>query len=151
MTTKIPEGYTTITPTLNIDGAAEAIELYKNAFGARVEMRVDNPKGDGKVLHSCLLIGNSKIFVADLCPEMGSGSPSKSTFYLYVDDVDSAFAKAQKSGLAEKSVPQDMFYGDRTGVLTDKFGNTWCLATHVRDVSKDEMDKAMKQMSNKAA
>jgi len=150
-TSKIPQGFNTITPTLVLSGAADALTLYQNAFGAKEEYRMMCPDGSGKVMHACLVIGNSKLFVTDVNPQMGCANPSASGFYLYVDDVDSAAAKAKKAGLTEKSPVQDMFWGDRTGSFTDKFGIMWTLATHVRDVSDNDMKEAMKNMSNKAA
>lgn len=151
MTKKIPEGYSTITPALTLDGAAEAIGLYVKAFGAKEEYRVAQPDGSGKIMHACLQVGTSKLFLADVNDKMSCSTPSASAFYLYVEDVDAAFAQAKKAGMTEEMAPQDMFYGDRVGNVTDKFGISWTLATHVRDVSEDEMKKAMENMGSKAA
>lgn len=146
----IPEGFSTITPTLIVKGAAEAIKLYEQAFGAKEVYRLNSP--DGKIGHACISIGSSKLFLADANPEMGCGDPSTSSFYLYFTDVDAKFAQAKKAGLNEVVPPQDMFWGDRMGALTDKFGIKWTVATHVRDVSQEDMAKGMKEMcSNKAA
>jgi PhnB protein len=148
---KIPEGYHTITPTLTVDGAAEAIALYTEAFGAKEEYRVPQTDNSGKIMHACLQIGTSKIFLADTSEKMGCSTPSKSTFYLYVDDADATVAQAKKAGMSEKMAPEDMFWGDRMGSVTDKFGNIWTIATHVRDVSEGEMQQAMEKMRSKAA
>lgn len=145
---KIPEGYTTITPSLVVNDAAAAIELYKNALGAKEEGRMTGP--DGKVVHAALTIGTSKVFLCDVMPTM-CASPSASNFYLYLDDVDTAFTKAKKAGMEEFSAVQDMFWGDRTGTVKDKFGIMWTLATHVRDVSHEEMLEAGKEWLKKAA
>jgi len=155
MTQKIPEGFATITPSLNINGAAKAIETYMKALGAKELYRMECPSGSGKIMHACLQIGNSKIFLADTNPEMGCGAPSNSSFYLYMDDVDAAFKQARSAGLDEMMAPSDMFWGDRTGTVKDSFGNNWTLATHVRDVSPEEMEKGrnewMAKMKSKAA
>jgi len=151
MVKKIPEGFNTITPTLTVDGAAKALDLYKKAFGAQELYRMEFSDGSGKIMHSCIQIGNSKIFIADTNPEMGCSTPSASTFYVYVDDVDATFKQAKQAGANELYPVQDMFWGDRTGSLKDSFGITWTLATHVRDVSQDEMEEAKKKFGKKAA
>ena len=104
-------------------------------------------------MHACLQIGNSKFFLSDLNPNMGTTTPSVSNFYVYLSDVDAAFKQAKKAGLNEEFPVQDMFWGDRTGVVKDPFGNRWTLATHVRDVSADEMEEGRKKFleSKKAA
>jgi len=150
MTKAIPQGFSTITPSLVIDGALEAIKLYKQAFGATEDYVMMMPDGSGKVMHASLQIGSSKLFVSDVIPNM-CATPSVAGFYLYVDNVDAAFAQAKKAGLSEKHAPQDMFYGDRTAGFTDKFGVMWTLATHVRDVSETELQEGAKKMMGKAA
>ncbi len=145
---KIPEGFNTITPTMVIDGAAQAIDLYTKAFGAKEVHKMMGP--DGKIAHACLQIGSSKVFLCDVNPAMGA-RPTISSFYLYMDNVDAVFQQAKQSGFQEMSPVQDMFWGDRTGLLTDRFGNRWTIATHVRDVSEQEMQEAVKKMSAKAA
>lgn len=152
MPKKIPEGFHTITPSLIVNGAAEAIELYKKALGATEDYRMNGP--DGKVAHACLTVGNSKVFLADANPAMGEncGRPSQSAFYLYLEDVDSAYQRALKAGMSDTMAPQDMFWGDRLGSVKDKFGIQWSLATHVKDVSDQEMQEGQKKMfGNKAA
>lgn len=148
-----PKDYPTVTPALNVDGAAKAIELYKKAFGATEDYRMEDEKG--KIMHAALTIGTSKLFLADATMDSGCGTPSKSSFYLYMDDVDTAFKKARDAGLSETWPLTDMFWGDRTGTVTDAFGITWTLATHVKDVSPEDMEKGrkefMKQMSSKVA
>lgn len=139
---KTPEGFNTITPSLSIDGASNAIELYTKAFGAKEIHRMNCPD-TGKVMHACLEIGSSKIFLADAMPECGG--PSQSSFYLYMDDVDGAFKKATHAGLKEAWPVQDMFWGDRMGTVKDPFGNSWTLATHVKDVSPEEMEEGRKK------
>lgn len=150
MTQKIPDGFSTITPSLLINGAAEAIELYKKALGATEISRINWPDGSDKIMHACLQIGSSKIFLADAVEGINCGAPSNSNFYLYLDDVDAAFAKARAAGLDETCPVTDMFWGDRMGAVKDKFGIGWTLATHTRDVSPEEMEAAKKQFGKAA-
>jgi PhnB protein len=141
MTRPIPEGYHTVTPGLTIDGAAEAIEVYKKAFGA-VESggRALDPSGK-KVWHAELRIGDSIVFLNDSMPEMG-GPPTTSSLYLYVENVDAAWKRATDAGLKIMMPLADQFWGDRMGTLTDRWGNRWSLSTHVKDLSPAEMKKA---------
>jgi len=143
---KIPEGYTTVTPSLTVNGAAKAIELYTKALGANEVYRMAMP-GSNKIMHACLQIGNSKVFLSDANPEMGCGTPSVSSFYVYLDDVDAGFKKATQAGMKENMAPQDMFWGDRTANVKDSFGVSWTLATHVRDVSPQEMEEGQKKFA----
>lgn len=149
MTQPIPNGFNAITPTLVVKNAAKSIDTYQKAFGAQELYRMNCPQ-TGKVAHACLQIGDSKIFITDEFPEMGAAAGSNLNFYLYIKDVDAAFAQAKKAGLKEKSPPEDMFWGDRVGKIADSDGITWSMATHVRDVSDDEMAKAMKDMAKKS-
>jgi uncharacterized glyoxalase superfamily protein PhnB len=141
---KIPEGFSTITPSLIVADAAKAIDLYVKAFGAKELYRMPVPK-TGKIMHACIQIGSSKLFIADVNPQMPT--PSNSSFYLYFDNVDAVFQKATKAGLRETSSVQDMFWGDRVGSVKDPFGNQWTLATHVREVSQKEMEEAQKKFA----
>lgn len=151
MTQKIPEGYSSVTPTLMVSDAAKAIKLYEKALGAKEVYRAEMPDGSGKIMHACLQIGNSKIFLADIHPKMGDNRPSVSSFYVYLDDVDASTKQAKQAGLNELQAPQDMFYGDRISSLKDEFGISWTLATHVRDVSDEEMEEAKKKWAKAAA
>lgn len=146
---KIPQGFSTITPALNVNGADKAIKLYKKALGAKEDYRMETP--DGKVMHACLQIGNSKLFLADVMPGMGCSTPSEASFYLYVDDVDGSYKKALQGGMSELYPVNDMFWGDRTGSVKDSFGIIWTLATHVREVSPEDMEEGKKQFMSKAA
>jgi PhnB protein len=145
----IPEDFTTLTPTLIVDGAAKAIELYKKAFSAKEVYRMECPESN-KIMHACIEIGNSKLFLSDINPNMGAGTPSVSTFYAYIDDVDASFKQAKQAGMQELFAVEDMFWGDRTGSVKDSFGTTWTLATHVRDVSPEEMEEAKKKFGKAA-
>jgi len=144
----IPEGYHTATPYLICNGAAEAIEFYKKAFGAVETVRMPMP--GGKLGHAEIKIGDSHIMLADESPENGIHAPqhfggTPVSILLYVESVDTVFNQAVSAGAKAIRPPQDMFYGDRTSWVSDPFGHSWYLHTHVRDVSAEEMRKAMQQ------
>lgn len=140
----IPEGYHTITAHLAIDGAAKAIDFYKEAFGAEVLDRALDPSGQ-KIWHAALRIGDSMLFVNDVFPGMGSGA-SQSSLWLYVPDTDASFKRAVDAGATAGMPPMDTFWGDRMGVLTDPFGQRWTLATHVKDMTPAEIQAAQEAM-----
>jgi uncharacterized glyoxalase superfamily protein PhnB len=136
----------TITPHLVVDGAADAIEFYKKAFGAQEVMRMPGP--DGKLGHAMLRIGDSMLMLADEYPQWESFGPlalkgSPVTLHLSVPDVDAAFARALEAGATVRMPLADMFWGDRYGIVQDPFGHRWSLATHIRDVSPEEMAAEM--------
>lgn len=135
-------GLRSVTPHLVCAGASEAITFYKRAFGAEELMCLPGP--EGKIAHAHLRIGDSDVMVADEFPEWGSLGPKslKGTpvsIHLQVKDVDAFVAHAVDAGAQIKMPIQDMFWGDRYGMLEDPFGHWWAVATHVRDVSEDEM------------
>lgn len=145
----IPDGYHTATPYLVIDGAAKALEFYAQAFGAKELMRMPGP--DGKVGHAEITIGDSHIMLADEHPEQGHRGPksyggSPVGIMLYVEDVDTMFRTALSLGATETRPVENQFYGDRMGSLTDPFGHNWMIATHIEDVSPEEMERRMKDM-----
>jgi uncharacterized glyoxalase superfamily protein PhnB len=137
----IPEGMHTVTPVLTLDGASQAIEFYKKAFGAQEITRAMDPTGK-KVWHAALRIGDSNIFLSDAMPEMGGGRAQPSRLWLYVDNVDAAFKRATEAGAKPLTPPSDMFWGDRFGNVADAWGNEWEIAQHVKDLSPTEMKKA---------
>jgi len=143
----IPEGYHSLTPYLTVDNAAGAIEYYKRAFGAQEIMRMGGP--GGKIGHAELRIGDSVIMLADEMP--GGGRSPKSVgaatagVFLYVTDVDAVYNKAVSAGAKADMPPQDMFWGDRFGKLTDPYGHTWAMATHKEDVAPAEMERRAKE------
>ena len=144
----IPDGYHTLTPYLRVRGGAAAIEFYKKAFGAEEVMRMPMP--DGKVGHAMLRIGDSPLFLADEYPDYGSFGPlslkgSPVTIHLSVPNVDQVWERAVAAGATVRMALADQFWGDRYGQLDDPFGHRWSLATHIRDVSPEEMDEAMKR------
>jgi PhnB protein len=149
----IPEGYQSVTPYLIIKDAAKAIEFYKNVFGATEVLRMDGP--GGKVGHAELKIGDSHIMLADEHPEMGYRSAtsigaSPISLYVYLPNCDDVVKRAVAAGADLRKPVQDQFYGDRNGTIHDPFGHVWTVATHVEDVSKEEMEKRMKKLSQAA-
>jgi len=147
MTKPIPDGYHTATPYLIIRGAGDAIEFYKQAFGATELFRFPTP--EGKIGHAEIKIGDSPIMLADEYPEMGYNGPqtlggSPVSLMIYVPDVDTVFNRAITAGATVKEAVQDKFYGDRIGTLTDPFGHVWHISTHKEDVSVEEMEKRAK-------
>jgi len=149
-TKPVAEGMHSITPHLICAGAAEAIAFYKKAFGATEMVRL--PRSDGKLLHASVRIGDSTIMLVDEMPQHGSLGPrslkgSPVIIHLYVDDVDATVARAVSAGAKVTMPVADMFWGDRYGQLEDPFGHRWSVATHVRDVSADEIRQAMGNMT----
>ena len=140
----IPTGYHSVTPYLIIKGAADAIEYYKKAFGATELFRM--AQNDGRIGHAELKIGDSPIMLADEFPEMKYLSPvslggTPVSLLIYVDDVDKIFPQAVSAGGEVQKPLQNQFYGDRSGTLKDPFGHVWTIATHVEDLSPEEMEK----------
>jgi PhnB protein len=145
----IPDNYPRVTPYLCIDGAAAAIDFYREVLGATERGRMSGP--DGKVAHAELEIGDSVVMLSDEFPEMGARSPktvggTPVFLNLYVEDVDRTFEIAVKAGAKTISDPEDQFYGDRSGMFEDPFGHRWSIASHVEDVSPEDMEKRMAQM-----
>ena len=150
----IPDGYHTATPYLIVEGAARALEFYKQAFGASELMRMPGP--DGRVMHAEIRIGDSPIMLADEVPEMGYRGPqayggTSVSLMLYVEDVDAAFEKAVATGATVVRPLQNQFYGDRSGTVVDPFGHVWTLASHVEDVSPEEIDARFGAMMEQQA
>jgi PhnB protein len=143
----IPSGYHVITPYLVIKGASNAIDFYKKVFGAQVKVRMDDPTTK-KVGHAELQIGDSVIMLADEHADMGFRSPqslggSPVSLLLYVENVDNVFKGAISAGAKQLRPVMDQFYGDRNGTLEDPFGHIWTIATHVEDVTPEEMKRRM--------
>ena len=150
----IPEGYHSLQIYLAVEDAAEAIDFYKEAFGAEETIRMPGP--DGKVAHAEMQIGDSKLMLSDPFPQSNVRPPSErggstSSVFMYVDDVDATFAQAQQAGATVVSELEDMFWGDRFGTVADPFGHVWAMATHKEDLSEEEMAErskaAMAEMS----
>jgi PhnB protein len=145
----VPDDMRTVTPHLVCAGAAEAIEFYKKAFGAVGGAHLPGP--GGKIMHAMIRIGDSAIFLIDEMPEWGALGPktlkgSSVTIHLQVEDADALYARAIAAGCTVKMEMSDAFWGDRYGKVTDPFGHDWSIASHMRDVTPEEMQEAMKQM-----
>lgn len=137
-----------VTPHLICEGAAAALEFYVKAFDAREIMRL--PGKEGRLMHASMQIGDSVVMLADDFPEYGGLGPkalkgSPVTLHLNVADVDAAYAQALAAGAQSRMEPADMFWGDRYAQVTDPFGHHWSLATHIRDMTPEEMQAAMQQ------
>jgi PhnB protein len=151
----VPEGYHAITPYLSVNGATEAIGFYKRAFGATEIMRMPGP--GGRIGHAELKFGDSRVMLADEFPDMGFRSPhafggSPVHIHFYIDGVDAVVEKAVAAGAKVVRPVADQFYGDRTGTVSDPWGHVWHVATHMEDLSEDEMKKrAAAAMQNKPA
>jgi PhnB protein len=149
----IPEGYRSITPYLVVKGAARAIEFYKQAFGATEIMRMPGP--NNTVGHAELRLGDSVIMLADEMPNGPYRSPdtfggSAVSLMIYIENVDDVFNRALSLGSRQIRAVEDQFYGDRSGNLIDPFGHVWTVATHVEDVSAEEMKRRMEALPKSA-
>ncbi|WP_018604883.1 VOC family protein [Uliginosibacterium gangwonense] len=143
----IPEGMHSLTPHIVCRDASAAMDFYVRAFGAVEQARLPGP--DGKLMHGMMKIGDSSLMLVDENPEWNMNSPlalggTPVTLHLYVVDVDAAIARAVKAGAVLKMPAADMFWGDRYGQVRDPFGHTWSIATHIRDMSPDEIQAASK-------
>ncbi len=144
----IPPGYHSVTPYLIVDGAARAIDFYQRAFGATELVRLPGP--DGKLMHAEVKIGDSPVMLAD---EMENQRGPKAlggtavSLMIYVTDVDKIFAQALAAGATAQRPVADQFYGDRMGTLTDPFGHVWSIATHVEDLTLEEIDRRFAKMT----
>jgi uncharacterized glyoxalase superfamily protein PhnB len=146
----IPDGMHTVTPHLVCAGAADAIAFYQKAFNAVEVMRMPGP--GGKLIHASVRIGDSAVMLVDEMPEHGALGPkalkgSPVTIHLFVEDVDAFVARAVAAGAKVTMPVADMFWGDRYGRIEDPFGHHWSIATHIRDMSPQEMQQAMRGMA----
>jgi PhnB protein len=149
----IPEGYSSITPYLVVKGAARAIDFYKQAFGATEILRFPGP--NNMIMHAELRIGDSVIMLADEMPNGPYRSPdafggSPVSLMIYIENVDDVFNRALSLGSRQIRAVEDQFYGDRSGNLIDPFGHVWTVATHVEDVSPEEMQRRMNALPKSA-
>ena len=149
MAKAIPEGLRSITPQVAVEGCADAIEFWKRALGAQEVNRAIDPSGK-KVWHAQLKIGDSAFFANDVFPEMG-GRPVPASLWIYVDGVDAAFKRAVDAGCQVKMPLADMFWGDRMGTVMDKWGITWNIAQHMKDLTPEQMKKAQDEFVKQIA
>jgi PhnB protein len=141
-TQPIPEGYHTITPYLTVEDAAEAIEYYTQAFGAKERVRMETP--DGRIGHAELEIGDSLVMLSDPFPQASTKTPDElggtsAGVFMYVEDVDAVVKRAVDAGAKVTMEVADQFWGDRFGSITDPFGHSWSIATHVEDLTPEEI------------
>jgi len=148
----IPDGFHTLTPHLTVNGADKAMEFYTKGLGGEVLHVHRMP--DGKVMHASIRIGDSILMLNDFCAQFGGKAPEKNeglTIHVYVDDADKVFANAIAAGATQTMPLMDQFWGDRYGQVVDPLGIRWSIATHVRDVSPEEVEtagkKAMEEMA----
>ena len=151
----IPEGYNTLTTYLAVENAAEAIEFYKRAFGARESLRMLGP--DRSIGHAELEIGDSKLMLSDPFPQSTVRPPGEiggttASVFMYVEDVDALVKQAVDAGATVTMEVADQFWGDRFGTVSDPFGHVWSIATHVEDLTPEQIaergEAAMAAMSN---
>ena len=146
MTVKpVPDGYHSVQPYLMLNGAAKAIEFYKNAFGATERFCMKQP--DGRIAHAELQLGDSCIMMADENPQIEAFAPahyggSPVSLLIYTEDCDRMYHQAIAAGAKSEREPEDQFYGDRMAGVQDPFGYKWFIATHIKDVSKEDLEKA---------
>lgn len=144
----IPDSYRRVTPSLTVAGAVKALEFYGAVFGATERMRFPGP--DGTIAHAEIQIGDSVVIVEDEGPQRGTKAPppgglpgSPASLFIYVEDVDAVTARAVELGAALQRPAQDQFYGDRDGHIVDPFGHGWTVASHIEDVTPEEMTRRM--------
>ena len=151
----IPDRYHTVTPYLAVDNAAEAIEWYEKALGAKERGRMEAP--GGAIGHAEIEIGDSVVMLSDPFPQASTKPPKElggtsMSIFMYVEDVDAAVKEAVDAGATVLMEVADQFWGDRFGTIQDPFGHTWSIATHVEDVTSEEMAErakaAMAEMSD---
>ncbi len=154
MTAKaIPEGFHSLTPSLIVSNSAKAIEFYQQAFGAKKRRMFTMP--DGKTMYAEIQIGDSILILMDEVPEMkafsplSSGGGTSAGLVLYVEDIDAVFKKAVTAGAKVTMPLEDAFWGDRSGSIVDPFGHRWMISKHIKDMSDEELEKAMLTMFTK--
>lgn len=147
-TQPVPEGYQTLTPYLCVDDATAAIDFYQRAFGATVRSSMPGP--DGTIAHAELVIGTSAFMLSDPFPQSSVKPPKElggtsAGIFTYVENVDEVIQQAVDAGATLTMAPENMFWGDRFGTVTDPFGHSWQLATHVEDLTPEEMVERSKE------
>lgn len=151
----IPAGYHTVTPSLTFRDSQKAIEFYKQAFDAQVLERLPSPDG-GRTMHATIRIGDSILMMGDEMPNQGWSKSAESlggspiSLYVYVSNVDKTFRQAIATGATEVMPVADMFWGDRCGSLKDPFGYSWSIATHLRDMTQEEIQEGAQAFFAKA-
>lgn len=144
MPNPIPKGFGTVTPFLKVADAAKQIEFLQKAFAAQITFRMNGP--NGSLIHAEAKIGDSMLMIGQAPP----GQEMRSMINLYVPDTDASYHSALAAGATSIREPADQFYGDRSGGVRDVLGNEWWMATHIEDVTQEEMERRMKAMSAQA-
>ena len=151
----IPDSYRRVTPTLTVAGAVKALEFYGAVFGASERMRFPGP--GGSIAHAEIQIGDSVVIVEDEDPRRGTTAPpsgglpgSPASLFIYVEDVDAVIAQAVELGATLQRPAEDQFYGDRDGHIVDPFGHGWTVASHIEDVTPDELMRRMADLFGSA-
>jgi PhnB protein len=137
----IPDGYHSVTPYLIVRGAAQLIDFLKEAFGAEETFRMP---GGGGIMHAVVRIGDSLVMMSDA---MGEHGPMPTMLFLYVEDVDAVYKRSLQAGATSTQEPENQFWGDRAGAVKDALGNQWWIATHVEDVSVEELERRQREMA----
>jgi PhnB protein len=137
----IPDGYHSVTPYLVIQGASKLIDFLKQAFEAEETERIASP--DGTIMHAEVRIGDSVIMMGDV---MGEFNPMPGMVHLYVNDADATYQRALHAGATSMREPENQFYGDRSAGVKDAFGNVWWIATHIEDVSPEELKRRVEAL-----
>jgi PhnB protein len=150
----IPEGYQSVVPVLAIEGAAEAIDFYKRAFGAQERLRMAGP--NNSIAHAELQIGDSIVMCSDPFPQGSTKAPTDLggttiNLFCYVEDVDAVYQQAIDAGATSTMEVDDQFWGDRMGAVLDPYGHAWSIATHIEDLSADEMQERSRQFMEQMA
>jgi PhnB protein len=147
----IPASYRRVTPALVVNGAEKALAFYADVFGATERMRFPGP--GGTIAHAEIAIGDSVLIVEDEFPDRGTKAPGPQgvegtpfSLFLYVEDVDAVVEQAVQLGAQLKRSPENQFYGDRDGYIVDPFGHGWTIASHIEDVSAEELTRRMSEM-----
>jgi len=140
MPNPVPPGYATVTPYLCVADAAKLIGFLTQAFDAKLIFKMDGP--GGKIMHAEMTIGDSRIMIGQPAP----GQETHAMIHLYLPDADGFYARAIAAGATSVREPADQFYGDRSAGVRDQFGNQWFIATHIEDVSEEEMERRMAAM-----
>jgi PhnB protein len=144
MLNPIPKGFGTVTPFLKVADAAKQIEFLQKAFAAQITFRMNGP--NGSLIHAEAKIGDSMVMIG----QAPAGQEMRSMINLYVPDTDASYHSAIAAGATSIREPADQFYGDRSGGVRDICGNEWWMATHIEDVSQEEMERRMKAMTARA-
>jgi PhnB protein len=144
MPNPVPAGYATVTTYLCVSDAAKLIDFLTQAFNAKLIFKMDGP--GGRIMHAEMTLGDSRIMLAQPEP----GKETNAMIHLYLPEVDAVYKRALAAGATSVREPADQFYGDRSAGVRDQFGNQWYIATHVEDVSQEEMERRMAKMGASA-